>query len=66
MSESSVKLGDPQGSVLGPILFTMFINDLSHRITSCHPTMFANDTSMAISEPSSHTNSFGGIYCSYE
>jgi len=37
--------GVPQGSVLGPILFTMFVNDIPSMVSS--PTfMFADDTKM--------------------
>ena len=43
-SESTnVTSGIPHGSVLGPILFTIFINDLPISISS-HDTIFADDT----------------------
>ena len=42
-SSKQVISGIPQGTVLGPILFIMYINDLPDNITS-HLFMFADDT----------------------
>ena len=39
---SNITLGIPHGSVMGPILFTMFINDLPISISS-HAKIFADD-----------------------
>ena len=54
-----ITTGVPQGSIVGPLLFLMFINDL-HSVVSSESVMFADDTT-ALSHGISHTEVSRGI-----
>ena len=43
----TVKCGIPQGSNLGPLLFLLYINDLTNCLTSSSASMFADDTNIS-------------------
>ena len=47
-----ISCGIPQGSILGPLLFLIYINDLPRSLEYSSPRMFADDITLTVSAKS--------------
>ena len=50
----NIKYGVPQGSVIGPLLFSLYINDLKTIADDIEINLFADDTSLLVDGKNSH------------
>ena len=52
----------PQGSILGPLLFIIYVNDIHEVSKNCHAILYADDTSLYSSLGSFNVNLNGNNY----
>ena len=53
-SSCSLGCGVPQGTILGPLLFLLCINDLPNYLSNCEPRMYADDTHLTYASNNIH------------
>ena len=50
----SLKVGIPQGSILGRLLFLIYVNDITKVCEKCDVTVYADDTILYYSSKTAH------------
>ncbi len=48
-SGKTIRCGVPQGAILGPLFFLLYINDLPQCLTKTKPRLFADDINLTAS-----------------
>ncbi len=46
---AAISHGVPQGSILGPVMFSLYVNDLPEALRDCHISLYVDNTAVAAS-----------------
>ena len=60
-----MKCGVPQGSIFGPLSFTLYVNDITSKTSLLEIILFADNNTILYSHPASNINLINKELCEF-